>query len=101
VRSDIFALGSVLYHALTGERPTCPAWQRSVTPALTLRADCPPELDRAISRALRRDPDFRWASARRFAEELSWLQARSGFGFKRRWHEEIGSGKHAIPVPRR
>jgi hypothetical protein len=59
----------------------------SIPPPAVLRSECPPELERALQRALERDREQRWASARRFGEELSWMQARLGFGLLRRWQE--------------
>jgi Tol biopolymer transport system component len=70
-RSDVFAFGSVLYEMITGRR----AFQRD-TSAHTLAAiaadepetagrvvgDLPPELERAIARCLRKDPQRRWQS---------------------------------------
>jgi hypothetical protein len=65
-----------------------------------LRPDCPQALDRALLRTLHRDPDFRWGSARRLADELSWMQAHYGFGLMRRWKDELCTGKYVIPKPR-
>ena len=47
-------------------------------------------------RALSREPDQRWASARRLAEELAWFQARWGCGLLRSRGEEPNTGSRAI-----
>jgi eukaryotic-like serine/threonine-protein kinase len=82
-RSDLYALGVLLYECLTGQRPA--SFHDSITPPSALRSDCSPDLDRAVLRALEREPDGRWSSARRLGEELAWLQARAGFGLLRGW----------------
>jgi eukaryotic-like serine/threonine-protein kinase len=85
-RTDVYSLGILLYECLTGRRPA--SFQEALAPPCSLRFDCPPELERAVLRALARAPDARWASARRLGDELAWLQARSGLGFLRSWREE-------------
>jgi tetratricopeptide (TPR) repeat protein len=71
-RTDVYALGCVLYQALTGEVPyprssvaaTMFAHLDSPPPRVTsLVADAPPALDDVIVRALAKDPDERFASA--------------------------------------
>ncbi|MFN0062767.1 MAG: protein kinase domain-containing protein [Myxococcaceae bacterium] len=77
-RSDIFALGLVLYELLTGVRPI-----KRETELATLQAaleckieppsavsDCPPELDGMVMRALRKLPDDRYRDAREFQVAL-------------------------------
>ena len=79
-RSDLFALGAVLYEALTG----CPAFP-GPTPAARMAAvfstefdamSAPgvgPELGKVLSRALAREPEERYASAREFLADLRAL----------------------------
>src|SRR5689334_10952118 len=78
-RSDIFALGCVLYEMLTGKRAFDGKSQVSIMAAIlehepaTLRDVQPltPEwLDRIIRRCLRKNPDERWQSAGDIALEL-------------------------------
>jgi len=71
-RTDIYALGVVLYECLVGRPPfvadtaaaTALARLHQTPPApRTLRADVPPGLDAAVMRALARDPNRRFATA--------------------------------------
>jgi serine/threonine protein kinase len=81
-RSDIFALGSVLYEMLTGARTFS-----GKTPADTmasilkeepnnmeeLKKASPPELQRAISRCLQKNPEQRFQTARDLAFNLKGI----------------------------
>jgi serine/threonine protein kinase len=74
-RSDVYALGVILYEILTGDPPFSGATIYEVAalaltmpiPPLAQRgAIMPPLLERAILRALSRDPTGRWPTAQRF-----------------------------------
>jgi len=81
-RTDIFALGSVLYEMMTGERAFRGKSQITVMSAIlesepepigTLEPRTPLALDHAIQRCLAKDPEERWQSARDLALELKWI----------------------------
>jgi len=78
-RSDVFALGVVLYELCTLARAFHAEGEFAVMnqivnhdlpPASSRRADVPAELDRILARALHRDPDLRYGSARELQREL-------------------------------
>ena len=77
-RSDLFALGAMLYFFVTGERPfgnprggqiRRRLWRDPVPPR-ALAADCPPWLQEVILRCLEIDPDDRYATAAQLALDL-------------------------------
>ena len=85
-RTDIFALGTVLYEMATGQRAFKGKSQASLIAAIlasepppisSLRPMTPPALDRLVRTCLAKDPDERWQSARDLAQELEWI-AREG-----------------------
>ena len=78
-RSDVYALGCVLYECLTGAPPFAHAADPVVMqmhvrdaprPLRDRRADIPPALDAAIIRALAKRPEERWPSAAAMREEI-------------------------------
>ena len=78
-RSDVFALGVVLWESLTGRRlffdrndfqTMRNVVERPVPPPSTQRADVPAALDFIVLRALERDPDRRYPDAKTMADEL-------------------------------
>jgi nucleotide-binding universal stress UspA family protein len=79
-RSDLFALGVMLYHLVTGERPFgAPTSVRGLrerlyrepVPPITLRPDCPAWLQETILRCLEVQADRRHPSAAHLAQDLS------------------------------
>jgi eukaryotic-like serine/threonine-protein kinase len=81
-RTDIFALGCVLYEMATG-RKAFDAQSRANLIAAILEKDpppissfqpmMPPALDRIVRTCLAKDPDDRWESAHDVASQLEWL----------------------------
>jgi protein-serine/threonine kinase len=78
-RSDLFALGVMLYHFTTGERPFgAPESVRGLrrrlyvdpVPPRRLRPDCPPWLQEVILKCLEVEPERRWQSAAQLALAL-------------------------------
>jgi serine/threonine-protein kinase len=79
-RSDLYALGCVLYEILAGEPPyTGPTAQAIIAKRMThpvpsvrtLRETVPESVDRALASALARSPADRFPTAARFAEALA------------------------------
>lgn len=78
-RSDLFALGVMLYHFTTGERPfgqpeTVRGLRRRLfqdaMPPRRLRPDCPPWLQEVILKCLEVDPAQRWQTGAQLALAL-------------------------------
>ncbi|MBK6472535.1 MAG: universal stress protein [Betaproteobacteria bacterium] len=78
-RSDLFALGVMLYHFTTGQRPFgAPESVRGLrrrlvqppVPPRALRSDCPPWLQEVILKCLEPLPDERWQSGAQLALAL-------------------------------
>jgi Tol biopolymer transport system component len=84
-RTDLFAFGAMLYEMLTGRKAFDGTSTASVMAAI-LTAEpppvsssalgasvAPPALDHAVRRALAKDPDERWQTARDLMNELKWI----------------------------
>lgn len=85
-RSDIYSVGILLYHCLTGRPPFC-GDARSVarqqmhddpTPPRDLKIAIPPHLEAAILKALSKDPGNRYPSASAMLEDLQRNLRESG-----------------------
>jgi serine/threonine protein kinase/Tol biopolymer transport system component len=85
-RTDLFALGAVLYEVLSGRKAFDGPSTASVTAAILTsepppvstfvgvdNAIVPPALDHLVRRALAKDPDDRWQTARDLRHELEWI----------------------------
>jgi eukaryotic-like serine/threonine-protein kinase len=84
-RSDLFALGLVLYEMLSGAPAFQAKTQASLIAAIlkedppplrSLEPVTPPELDHLVRRCLAKDPDARWQSAADLRDELRWIAER-------------------------
>jgi eukaryotic-like serine/threonine-protein kinase len=82
-RSDVFALGCILYEMINGERPFKGDTDTSVVaavlerdpPALTeRRPDAPDVLNWVVFRCLAKEPDLRWQNAADLASQLRWIR---------------------------
>ena len=81
-RSDLFALGAVIYEMATGARAFHGKTQASLIasilkeqprPIQEIRPMSPPALDRVVRQCLAKDPDDRWQSAGDLKRELRWI----------------------------
>ncbi len=81
-RTDLWALGCVLYEAATGKRAFEGTSQASLIAAIMeheprplrdLQPLSPPALEHLVKRCLAKDPGERWQSARDVALELAWI----------------------------
>ncbi|HEV2491117.1 MAG TPA: protein kinase, partial [Candidatus Acidoferrales bacterium] len=93
-RSDIFALGAVLYEMATGKRAFEGKSQTSVIAAIlerepppisSLQPMSPPQLDHVVKLCLGKDPDERFQSAHDVKLQLEWI------------HE--GGSQAGVPAP--
>ena len=108
VRSDIYSLGVLLYHLVTGSYPVQARTVREIrraqelgerTAIQTARSDVPSKLARVIERAIDPRPERRYQSADALAADLAALQPRPRLarlayaaGAGRRLHSGCRSG---------
>jgi serine/threonine protein kinase/WD40 repeat protein len=88
-RADVYSLGCVLFHCLTGQYPfpkaTDPAmmWAHLQEPPPQVsvhRPDLPPEMDAVVERALAKSPEDRFQTCGELASALGALLKRAGAG---------------------
>ncbi|MFN2386837.1 MAG: protein kinase, partial [Thermoanaerobaculia bacterium] len=81
-RTDIFALGALLYEMATGRKAFTGASQASLISAIMTAEPkpvsesqplTPPALDRVVKTCLAKDPDDRWQTAHDVKLELKWI----------------------------
>ena len=97
-RTDLFALGVVLYELASGKRPFAGETHVDVSHAIlreepralaSMRSDLPEDLDRIVSRCLEKNPRERYQTALNISTEL------------RRLRKELELGEPRPPVRRR
>jgi Tol biopolymer transport system component len=88
-RTDIFALGAVLYEMATDRRAFFGTSQATLIGAIlhtepqpisAIQPMTPPALDRVVKTCLAKDPEDRWQSAHDVASELKWIAEGSQAG---------------------
>jgi len=81
-RSDIFALGALIYEMATGRRAfdgtsqaslIAAVLERKPAPLSAVNALVPPGLERLVQKCLEKDPELRWQSMRDLTDELRWV----------------------------
>jgi serine/threonine-protein kinase len=86
-RTDIFAVGIILWELLSGQRlflgetdfQTVKKVQQAVVPPISsLNKKVPPELERIVNRALAREPSQRYQTARELGQDLNKFLFRYG-----------------------
>jgi eukaryotic-like serine/threonine-protein kinase len=86
-RSDVFALGVVLYEMLTGKHAFAGKSQLSIMTAILEKeperiASVPEPLEHVVHTCLAKEPAERWQSAHEVARELRWVAERGGAELK-------------------
>ena len=103
-RADIYSMGIILYHMVTGRPPFASTSSDVVsviyqhlesTPATPsdYNPEVPPSVDAVVLRALQKDPDLRYSSVGQMADELD-----AALG--RRHHTSSYPAAPLLPVPR-
>jgi eukaryotic-like serine/threonine-protein kinase len=104
-RSDIFALGAVLYEMATAKRAfegrtaasaMAAVLEREPSPISSVQPMSPTALDHVVQGCLAKDPEGRWQSAADIGRELCWIASGgSGAGVappipaRSRWREHV------------
>jgi serine/threonine-protein kinase len=103
-RADLYALGAVMYSALTGRPPfegqspfaVMMAHARDpVTPPRTVRPEVPVDLERVVLRCLAKRPEDRFPTAKALREALAACSCAAEWGPNRAegwWEAQLGSG---------
>jgi eukaryotic-like serine/threonine-protein kinase len=105
-RSDVFAMGTLLYEMLAGQRPfrgdtpvslLSAILRDSPPPLRSLRPDVPRYLQRVVERCLAKNPDERYASAAELLLDLTAcrvrIKARASW-----WRAALSQPRYAVPL---
>jgi len=99
-RTDIFSLGAMLFEMATGQSPFrrehfmdalhAAAFEES-PPMNSIQPHVPPELERIVSRCLRKRPEDRYPNAQVLAEELRLIRrdTQAGVTHKTSWQQRM------------
>ena len=71
LRVDVYSLGALVYHLLTGQPPAIRFAAADVPPPSALRPGIPPVVDAVVMRAMAGNPDDRYPSAKALAVALT------------------------------
>ncbi|MGH3387535.1 MAG: serine/threonine-protein kinase [Actinomadura sp.] len=98
VRADVYGLGALSYHLLTGRTPGRPPVE---TPPSRLRPELGPGVDQVIMRALEMERENRWPTAEAFGRALATVRgSASGTGtLPARSHGTPGPPPPFVPPP--
>jgi serine/threonine-protein kinase len=107
-RADIYAVGAMMYYALTGQPPfqgesafaIMIAHSRDpVVPPSTIRPGIPEDLEKVVLRCLEKSPNDRYMSVRALLEALNQCACASEWGPNRAdaWWESVGTAEAAGP----
>jgi eukaryotic-like serine/threonine-protein kinase len=111
-RSDVYALGAVVYEMLSGQPPFPGATAQEIfaqvlsedpLPLATRRRTVPAHVDTAVSRALEKLPADRWQSAARFSDALNGIGSSEVSQIRRRerslWQTALPWAAAALLLP--
>lgn len=107
-RSDIFSLGAVIYEMVTGRAPfegetgsdvIAEILKGDPPPLLDLAPDLPPELERIINKAMRKDRESRYQTARDLRNDLRDVAKELDFQTKPQRISDFSSSTSGLARP--